>query len=961
MSEVRALLLTDVVDSSQLTETLGDAEMAALWAAHDRLARDLLPAWRGQEIDKSDGMLLLFEAAPDAVAYALAYQRGLATLKPPLKARAGLHVGPVILRENSTADVARGAKPLEVEGTAKAMAARVMSIASGGQTLLSGEARRALGEIALRFESHGHWRMKGFAEPIELFEAGDDDAPFTPPPDAAKAYRVVRQSDLWLPVRNVKLSLPAERDPFVGRRETLVELAGRFDAGARLVSVVGIGGAGKTRLVTRFAWNWLGDFPGGAWFCDLSQARSLDGIVHAVAEGLDVPLGMDDPVIQLGHAIAARRQCLVILDNFEQVARYAEETLGRWLNRASNAQFLVTTREVLGLSGEQVLSLMPLQSSEAVTLFMRRAEAAKADFQVNTADSSVITRLVDLLDCLPLAIELAAARVRVMPPSVLLSRMSDRFNLLSSAGWRSGRQATLRAVLDWSWDLLSFPEKAALAQLSVFEGGFTLESVEAVLDLSAYENSPLPMDALQSLVQKSFVRQVADTRFDLLVSVKEYASEHLRTEGRYPGSGPAALRAAEVRHGAYVAGKYPNLDESVIRGAEIDNFVAACRRAVARGDGDVAAKALAVTYVSLRARGPFRLAVELASVVRAIPRLGSAASALVEFVTGTSLSECGKESEACEHLEAALVGARRVGDRLIECKALTWLGALEFNAGRIQDAHSRLETALAVARESGNRGEEPQVRTQLGEIEAARGRMSEARAHCEAALELARELGGRNDEGHILAHLGMLYVGRGSIDEGTSNLEKALAVAREVGNRYLEGQVLRLMGRCNWFQGRLDDAHSQLEAALAVARNLGDARFESGLICDLGMVYESMARPDKALDHFEAALVIARELEDRSSEGEFLGYMGLLHARQSRYDEARGCLDAGEALLRAVSGRATLGILLCGRAETEHLTGNPDAARATLAEAETFAGAVSAGPGSELGLAVIRVRDLLGK
>jgi class 3 adenylate cyclase len=145
MSEVRALLLTDVVDSTALSETLGDAEMAVLWAAHDRLARDLLPLWRGREIDKTDGMLLLFDAASDAAAYAIAYHRALATLNPPLTARAGLHVGPVILRENSPSDMARGAKPLEAEGTAKAVAARVMSIANGGQTLLSADARNALG------------------------------------------------------------------------------------------------------------------------------------------------------------------------------------------------------------------------------------------------------------------------------------------------------------------------------------------------------------------------------------------------------------------------------------------------------------------------------------------------------------------------------------------------------------------------------------------------------------------------------------------------------------------------------------------------------------------------------------------------------------------------------------------------------------------------------------------------
>ena len=275
----------------------------------------------------------------------------------------------------------------------------------------------------------------------------------------------------------------------------------------------------------------------------------------------------------------------MILDNFEQVARHAEETLGRWLNRAGDARFLVTTREVLGLPGEEVFALTPLAASDAASLFLIRAEAAKPGFAPSAEDQAAITPLVKLLEGLPLAIELAAARVRVMPPRMLLQRMSERFKLLSSTGGRLDRQATLRAVFDWSWDLLSVAEKAALAQLSVFEGGFTLESVEAVLDLSPYENAAWTMDVLQSLVHKSFVRPVTDTRFDLLVSVQEYAAEHLRTAARYEGSGPAALLEAEMRHGAYFAG----LDEkaAVADGcAELDNLVVACRRAAARGDVD---------------------------------------------------------------------------------------------------------------------------------------------------------------------------------------------------------------------------------------------------------------------------------------------------------------------------------------------------------------------------------------
>ena len=295
MPTLQALLLTDVVDSTRLAEALGDAAMAAVWTAHDRIARDLLPIWRGREIDKTDGMLLLFDQVADAVGYALAYHRALAARDLPIKARAGIHVGPVTLRPNPAADVARGAKPIEVDGLALPIAARVMSIALGGQTLLSADARLALGVVATadspRVQSHGHWRMQGVAEPVELFEIGESDAPFATPPDGAKVYRVVRQGELWQPMREVRHSVPAERDSFVGRSEALHALADKLDDGARLVSVLGVGGTGKTRLVTRFAWTWLGDYPGGVWFCDLSQARTLDGIHFAVAQGLDVPLG----------------------------------------------------------------------------------------------------------------------------------------------------------------------------------------------------------------------------------------------------------------------------------------------------------------------------------------------------------------------------------------------------------------------------------------------------------------------------------------------------------------------------------------------------------------------------------------------------------------------------------------------------------------------------------------------
>ena len=187
----RALLLVDIVDSTELAQRLGDLAAAEWGAAHDRVARDLLAPWNGREIDKTDGFLLLFGNVGDAVGYALAYHRALRALPVPARARAGIHAAAVILRENSADDVARGAKPVEVEGLAKPTTARLAALAMPGQTLLSADACEAWKEQTLHLRSHGHWRLKGVAEPVELFEVGDDACPFAPPADGAKGYRVL--------------------------------------------------------------------------------------------------------------------------------------------------------------------------------------------------------------------------------------------------------------------------------------------------------------------------------------------------------------------------------------------------------------------------------------------------------------------------------------------------------------------------------------------------------------------------------------------------------------------------------------------------------------------------------------------------------------------------------------------------------------------------------------------------
>jgi predicted ATPase/class 3 adenylate cyclase len=955
----RALLVTDVVDSTQLSERLGDVASAALWAEHDRIARELLRQWRGSEISRTDGMLLLFGSADDALGYALAYHRALVRLAVPLRARAGLHLGAVILNENSADDVALGAKPIEVEGVAKPIAARVMSLAQGGQTLLSAAARAALGPTTARLQSHGFWRLKGIGEAVELFEAGDDGAPFTPPPDNAKAYRVVPQRDLWLPAREVRHNLPAERDAFIGRREPLLEIARRFDAGARLVSILGMGGSGKTRLATRYGWTWLGDFPGGVWFCDLSQARAVDGIAGAVAQVLDVPLEMDDPVARLGSAITGRGPCLVILDNFEQVARHAEETIGRWLDAARQAHFLVTTREVLGMHGEQVYALAPLPGAEAAELFLQRAAAARSDLELADDDRAAVPPLVKLLDGLPLAIELAAARVRVMPPRTLLARMSERFRLLASAGGRHDRQATLRATLDWSWDLLSLAEKSALAQLSVFEDGFTLEAVEAVLDLTTCEHAPWIVDVLQSLVDKSLVRPVGQRRFDLLDSVKVYAAEQLATEGKFAGSGPGMKRRAQASHGRWFAALGPKraVDDAC---ADLANLVAACQRAIDESRVSVAVGSLEGAWAALKGHGPFSAGAELARALCALKSLDGADAARTHAVLGSALDSLGRRDQARLHREQALRLARACDDRALLARALNDLAALDVNEGRIDEARAGHSEALELDGALGDGAIECGALNGLANADFAQGNLRQARDGFAKALARARETGDLGWQCALLGNLGTVFANLDDLEQARLSFEQSLTLARRRGDRKSEGNALCNLGMLHLVQKRPEAAIAAGEQALRVAREIGHRRLEAIVQCNLAMAQEECGDTRLALASFDAALQVIRELGDQRSEGQFLGYLGRTHARLREFAQARACFARGEALLREVSDRLSLGILVCDAAECEWRAGDAHAARRALEQARTMAEAAGAGPKSELGLTLERVAALLG-
>jgi serine/threonine protein kinase/predicted ATPase/tetratricopeptide (TPR) repeat protein len=816
-------------------------------------------------------------------------------------------------------------------------------------------------------------------------------------------------------------TLPSERDLFVGRQMESEELARSLAGRSPLVTLVGPGGMGKTRLAVHYGWSRLGELPGGVWFCDLTEARSLEGVVSAVAGSLGVQLGRGDPVEQLGHAIAGRGRCLMILDNFEQAVVHAAATVGRWVARAGEARFLVTSREKLNLGAQEtVLAVGPLSIEVGVELFAARARRLRPGLELGGSEAESVREIVRLVDGMPLAIELAGARMRVMTAAQILAQMRKRFSLLT--GGASARHETLAIAIDGSWELLKPWEQSAWAQCSVFEGGFTLEAAEGVIDLDEWPEAPWVVDVVQSLVDKSLLRTwapavgtgegVPEARFGMFVSLQEYARMKLR---EHPSLAAvrrevSVERATELRHGRWYA-RYgtPEVIKKLkhqrglgqVRriGRDLDNLVAASWRAVSSGDAGIAVATYSASWAVLDLRGPFGVAVELGrEVLRGLP-LGRTEEAHVFRTLGQAEWYSGMVEESHAHLEAALAIAREVCDRQLEGIVLGDLGGMQVTQGRMDEGSVYLEMALELARAVGDRHLECNTLNTLSVTRRGQGRSGEARAYAELALEVARIVGDRNSEGNILSNLGLvlqdqgsteaarayyeealaihrdvghrrmegnthsnlggLYCDLGRMDEARSHLEAALVIHRETGSRFSEGISLINLGFLYHTQGQLEAARTHLEGALAIEQELGNRRLEGNIIATLGRLHQDRGEMEAARNHYESALAIHREVSDRRSEGSTLAYMANLLYSQGSIDAAREALATGEQLLREVDAPLELGQLLCIRAELEHAAGGRAFALATLNETEALALRMGSGPDSELGRMIAKLRRIL--
>ncbi|MDC8770580.1 tetratricopeptide repeat protein [Roseateles albus] len=840
MSEIRVLLLTDVVDSTKLSEQLGDQLMAEVWVQHDRVARDLLISWRGREIDKTDGMLLMFENADDAVRYAHAYHQAIGALDTPLAARAGIHLGPVILRENSEEDVLRGAKPLEVDGLAKPTAARIMSIAAGAQTLLSAEARAALAAPEWEVESHGHWMMKGVSDAIEIFEVALPGKHVKAPADGEKVYRVTRVAENWMPVKEIPNNLPLQGSKFIGREQELREIKTLL-GNARLVTLLGMGGLGKTRLSLQAAFELIHQFPDGVWFLDLAPISDPSLALSEAAQVLGVREEPERTLLQSVCAYLKNRRVLMVFDNCEHLIKASADLAQAVIKAAPFVRLAASSREALRIPGERAYPILPLPlpsvgdsvssllKSTAVRLFVDRAQAHKPSFELTEEVAPAVAELVARLEGIPLALELAAARVRVLSVEDINRRLNDRYKILTG-GSRvlQERQQTLRALVDWSYDMLSENEMTLLNRLAPFKGGFDMQAAESICGSEPLNPDDI-LDLLSALVEKSLVMQIEEangTRYRMLETIREYA------QGKLNDSGEADdLRVAHCQYYFELAKQA----RDGLRGAKQGEWLA---RFEAEQDNLRAAMSLALSDEGLV--DPI-LTVKLAVaqqnfwVLRGHAAEGRAAvtamlelaavqdSAMVHahalYVAAVLAWSQSDHASALKALEPCLALRRELGQAALLAPTLSTIALAKLSAGDGRGAREAVLESLALFRQCGDAGNEAIVLTQLAQIDYFNGDDEEAARHLQEVLALARTHKHPETEAEAELITGLIAFEAQDFDKADLAFARSLKICLAAGDRrgvanalWRQSQVLSVKGEWAEASSRLYDALTAFNA-----------------------------------------------------------------------------------------------------------------------------------------------------
>jgi predicted ATPase/DNA-binding winged helix-turn-helix (wHTH) protein len=604
-----------------------------------------------------------------------------------------------------------------------------------------------------------------------------------------------------LPAR--KHNLPALLNSFIGREREMAELKELLRA-SRLVTLTGTGGTGKSRLSLQVAYDLLGEYPDGIWLVELAPLADEQRVPLAVASVLGVKEDAGRPVIEALVRYVRERRLLVILDNCEHVVQACAELAKVLLQSGAGVKILASSREYLQINGEatypvpalavpsarEAVACQALAANEAVRLFVDRAIAVQYGFHVTEQNCTAVAEICRRLDGIPLAIELAAARVRALPPEQIAARLKECFNLLTGGDTTAlPRQQTLRASIDWSYDLLSISERELFRRLAVFAGGWTAEAAEAVCTGGDVDKSDL-LELLTCLVEKSLVAVDANgERYHLLETVRQYGLDLLTASGESD--------AVRGRHLSYYLDLAVTMDTGLCGPAQAIWMA----RLDAERENLLSAHAWC-DFADCGAEGGLHLACMSRMYWISSGLLGLGHRIVVEAL--------------------ARGGAQQRNEA--RCAALFTAGQYDFYMGRYGDARRFLEESLAIARELRNGKRIAFALQPLGMACLGQGNLAMARSHLEEALGLARELGNKRELAAALCAVGQLYRIEGALDEAELLYENVLSLAVELGDeesRAIGLLNLAMVAICRCAEDR---AREMLMEVIQIAKAIGSQR-----------------------------------------------------------------------------------------------------------------------------------------
>lgn len=862
-------LFTDIEGSTQKWEKFPE-EMKKVLMLHDSIMKKTIDQYLGKIIKHTgDGVFAIFEDG-DPLMCAIDIQKAVAqagcSQVGGLRVRIGMHAGNPEKRGD------------DYFGPVINRTQRVMAAAWGGQVILTPAAAQA-GSLpdGATLKDLGTHLLKDLCEPQPLLELGHPELVLQefPPPRSLSSH---------------PHNLPVQSTPFLGREKELAETTKLLrDPSCRLLTLIGPGGIGKTRLALQAAAERIEDFSHGVYFIPLAPLISFDFLISTIADALKFSFySKEDEKTQLINYLR-EKEMLLIMDNFEHLMQGAS-VIAEILNAAPNVKILVTSRELLNLKGEWVLQVdgmevppgeqIDIEGYSAVQLFFHSARRVDSKIMFSREDKKDVIRICQLVGGLPLGIELASVWLRTLSLPEIAAEIEKSIDFLeTSLRDVPQRHRSLKAVFEYSWDLLSDNERAVLMKLAVFSGEFERTAAEEVTGAN--------LATLAGLVEKTLLRKTATGRYELLDILRRYVLQKLEES-------PDNTHTHDL-HCSYFM-KYVHDSEQLFHGR----------------DQKSAVDRISENIENIRTAWRWAVDHDLRE------ELGRAINGLHVFYTRR-----GWYHEGEEIFRETVAALERTGKKdVVYVKALKAYGTFMSLIGKTEQARDILQRGLSAARDMGDDSETAHILTVLGGVLGTLGEYGGAMMHHEESLAIYRKQNDRIGIGRALLYLASAVDSLGDYEKAQEFGQESLSVRRETGDVWGEASCLNHLGNIAHTLGNFDDAKRYYEESYVLSEKLGDRAGMARIFNNLGNVYSQSGEHEMALKNYEKSLNIFRELGNVRGVASALANLGIIARKKGDYDTAQKAHREGLQYCREIGYKVGIAVLYSNLAADYRVTGD---------------------------------------